>query len=89
MELYERGEVSQSIEELKKQDYIYEEGGATWFKSTIFGDDKDRVVVKKGGEYTYFAPDIAYHRKKVQKGFDEIINIWGADHHGYIPRIKA
>ncbi|MCL0086161.1 arginine--tRNA ligase [Thermodesulfovibrionales bacterium] len=89
MELYKRGEVSQSIEELKKQDYIYEEGGATWFKSTIFGDDKDRVVVKKGGEYTYFAPDIAYHRKKVQKGFDEIINIWGADHHGYIPRIKA
>jgi len=88
-ELYEKGEVAQSITDLKKRDYIYEEEGAIWFRSTAFGDDKDRVVVKKDGEHTYFAPDIAYHRKKIQKGFDELVDIWGADHHGYIPRIQA
>jgi len=88
-ELYEKGEVAQAISDLKKRDYIYEEEGAVWFRSTAFGDDKDRVVVKKDGEHTYFAPDIAYHRKKIQKGFDELIDIWGADHHGYIPRMQA
>lgn len=88
-ELYERGEVVQSINDLKERDYIYEEDGAVWFRSTAFGDDKDRVVIKKDGEYTYFAPDIAYHRNKVEKEFDELIDIWGADHHGYIPRIQA
>jgi arginyl-tRNA synthetase len=88
-ELYERGEVEQSINDLKERDYIYEEDSAVWFRSTAFGDDKDRVVIKKDGEYTYFASDIAYHRNKVEKGFDEIIDIWGADHHGYIPRIQA
>lgn len=88
-ELYERGEVVQSINDLKERDYIYEEDGAVWFRSTAFGDDKDRVVIKKDGEYTYFAPDIAYHRNKVEKKFDELIDIWGADHHGYIPRIQA
>jgi len=88
-ELYEKGEVAQAISDLKKRDYIYEEEGAIWFRSTAFGDDKDRVVVKKDGEHTYFAPDIAYHRKKIQKGFDELIDIWGADHHGYIPRMQA
>ncbi|HBG92477.1 MAG: arginine--tRNA ligase [Nitrospirae bacterium GWF2_44_13] len=88
-ELYERGEVMQSINDLKERDYIYEEDGAVWFRSTVFGDDKDRVVIKKDGEYTYFAPDIAYHRNKVEKEFDELIDIWGADHHGYIPRIQA
>ena len=88
-ELYERGEVMQSINDLKERDYIYEEDGAVWFRSTAFGDDKDRVVIKKDGEYTYFAPDIAYHRNKVEKEFDELIDIWGADHHGYIPRIQA
>lgn len=88
-ELYEKNEVQQAINDLKERGYIYEEDGATWFKSTDFGDDKDRVIIKKDGEYTYFAPDIAYHRKKIQKGFDEIIDIWGADHHGYIPRMQA
>jgi len=88
-ELYEKGNVIRAIEELKNKDFIYEKDGAIWFKSTAFGDDKDRVVIKKDGEYTYFASDIAYHRKKVEKGYDEIIDIWGADHHGYIPRIQA
>ncbi|MCX5717039.1 MAG: arginine--tRNA ligase [Nitrospirae bacterium] len=88
-ELYERGEVEHSINDLKERDYIYEEDGAVWFRSTAFGDDKDRVVIKKDGEYTYFAPDIAYHRNKAEKEFDELIDIWGADHHGYIPRIQA
>ncbi|MDO8746096.1 MAG: arginine--tRNA ligase [Thermodesulfovibrionales bacterium] len=88
-ELYERGEVAQSINDLKERDYIHEEDGAVWFRSTAFGDDKDRVVIKKDGEHTYFAPDIAYHRNKVEKEFDELIDIWGADHHGYIPRIQA
>lgn len=87
--LYEKGEVVQAINDLKKRGYIYEKEGATWFKSTEFGDDKDRVIIKREGDYTYFAPDIAYHRKKVEKGFDEIIDIWGADHHGYVPRMQA
>lgn len=85
----QKSEVEDSIDELKRKGYIYEKDGAVWFKSTEFGDDKDRVVIKKDGEYTYFASDMAYHRQKVQKGYDEIIDIWGADHHGYIPRIEA
>ncbi len=88
-ELYAQGEVVKAIDDLRERGYIYEEDGATWFRSTAFGDDKDRVIVKKDGEYTYFAPDIAYHRKKIEKGFDELIDIWGADHHGYIPRMQA
>jgi arginyl-tRNA synthetase len=85
----QKSEVENSIDELKRKGYIYEKDGAVWFKSTEFGDDKDRVIIKREGDYTYFAPDIAYHRKKVEKGFDEIIDIWGADHHGYIPRMQA
>ncbi len=85
----QKSEVEDSIDELKNRGYIYEKDGATWFRATEFGDDKDRVVIKREGDYTYFAPDIAYHRKKVEKGFDEIIDIWGADHHGYIPRMQA
>ena len=88
-DLYESGEVLKSINDLKARDYIYEQDGATWFKSTAFSDDKDRVLIKKDGDYTYFTPDIAYHRKKLEKGFDEIIDIWGADHHGYIPRMQS
>ncbi|MEW6116088.1 MAG: arginine--tRNA ligase [Nitrospirota bacterium] len=88
-ELYANDEVNKAIADLRERGYIYEEEGATWFRSTAFGDDKDRVIIKKDGEYTYFAPDIAYHRKKIQKGFDELIDIWGADHHGYIPRMQA
>ncbi len=85
----QKSEVEDSIDELKNRGYIYEKDGATWFRATEFGDDKDRVIIKREGDYTYFAPDIAYHRKKVEKGFDEIIDIWGADHHGYIPRMQA
>ncbi|MBI4690924.1 MAG: arginine--tRNA ligase [Nitrospirae bacterium] len=88
-ELYEKGEVLKSISDLRERGCVYEREGATWFKSTDFGDDKDRVIIKGDGEYTYFAPDIAYHRKKVEGKFDELIDIWGADHHGYIPRIQA
>lgn len=88
-ELFETSAVQDSINELKKNNFVYEKNGAVWFRSTEFGDDKDRVLVKHDGEYTYFASDIAYHKKKVEKGYDEIIDIWGADHHGYIPRIRA
>jgi len=88
-ELYRKGDVEKAIEDLKTKALIYEKDGATWFKSTAFRDDKDRVIIKKDGEYTYFTSDIAYHRKKVEKKYDEIIDIWGADHHGYIPRLKA
>ena len=69
--------------------YIYELDGALWFRSTDFGDDKDRVLVKADGDYTYFAADIAYHKNKFDRGFDRVINIWGADHHGYVARMKA
>jgi len=88
-EFYEKSEVGYSINELKRLGYIYEKDGAIWFSSTRFGDDKDRVVVKKDGEYTYFASDIAYHKDKLDRGFDAIIDIWGADHHGYIPRVRS
>jgi arginyl-tRNA synthetase len=88
-ELYEKGYIDRTIQDLKIKDFIYEKDSAIWFKSTAFGDDKDRVVIKKDGEYTYFASDIAYHRKKVEKGYDEIIDIWGADHHGYIQRVQG
>ena len=88
-ELYARNDVDKAIDDLRHRRYLYEKDGALWFKATKFGDDKDRVIVKSDGEYTYFASDIAYHRKKVEKGFDEIIDIWGADHHGYISRLKA
>ncbi len=88
-DLYKNGDVEKTIEDLKTKGFIYEKDGATWFKSTAFGDDKDRVIIKQDGEYTYFTSDIAYHRKKIEKRYDELIDIWGADHHGYIPRIKA
>jgi arginyl-tRNA synthetase len=81
--------VKRSIEELKERDYAYELDGALWLKSTAFGDDKDRVIIKQDGEYTYLASDIAYHRNKLARGFTQLVNIWGADHHGYIPRVQA
>ncbi|WP_028844691.1 arginine--tRNA ligase [Thermodesulfovibrio thiophilus] len=87
--LYHTGEVQRTILKLKELGYIYEKDGALWFKSTAFGDDKDRVIIKNDGTYTYFASDIAYHKNKIERGFDELINIWGADHHGYIQRVKA
>ncbi len=88
-ELFSEGDVERAINDLGVKGLIFEKDGATWFKSTAFGDDKDRVIIKQDGEYTYFTSDIAYHRKKVEKKYDELINIWGADHHGYIPRLKA
>jgi arginyl-tRNA synthetase len=82
-------EVQRGIEQLRALGHIYEADGATWFRSTDFGDDKDRVLLKADGEFTYFAADIAYHKDKFERGFDRVINIWGADHHGYVPRMKA
>jgi arginyl-tRNA synthetase len=87
--LYERNEVAGAIAYLKEKGFMYEKDGALWFRSTDFTDDKDRVVVKSDGEYTYFASDIAYHKDKLDRGFDIIVDIWGADHHGYIPRIES
>ncbi|BAT72531.1 arginyl-tRNA synthetase [Thermosulfidibacter takaii ABI70S6] len=87
--LHESGEVAKAIEELKQKGFIYEKEGALWFKSSEFGDEKDRVVVRANGEPTYFAADIAYHRNKMERGYDLCIDVWGADHHGYIPRVKA
>ncbi len=77
------------LEDLRRKDYIYDYDGAQWFRSTPLGDDKDRVVKKRDGSYTYLAPDIVYHQDKYRRGFQTLINIWGPDHHGYIPRLKA
>ncbi len=88
-ELYEKGHVQNALQNLRQKELLYEKDGAMWFNSTGFGDDKDRVVIKQDGEYTYFASDIAYHKDKLDRGFDTIIDIWGADHHGYIPRIRS
>jgi len=81
--------VSRAIASLKETDFLYEREGAWWFRSTEYGDEKDRVVLRANGNHTYFATDIAYHRDKIQRGFSHVINIWGADHHGYIKRVKA
>ncbi|NEU30448.1 arginine--tRNA ligase [bacterium LRH843] len=87
--LYENNKVVETLNVLKEKGETFEEGGATWFRSTAYGDDKDRVLVKNDGTFTYLTPDIAYHQDKMKRGFDKLINIWGADHHGYIPRMKA
>jgi arginyl-tRNA synthetase len=87
--LYQNGKIDVALEALRKTGYIFEEEGATWLRSTDFGDDKDRVLIKNDGSYTYLTPDIAYHKDKLDRGFEKLINIWGADHHGYIPRMKA
>lgn len=87
--LYKNGKIDQALAVLKERDEIFEEDGATWFRSMTYGDDKNRVLIKNDGSYTYLTPDIAYHRDKLERGFDKLINIWGADHHGYIPRMKA
>ncbi|WNS75315.1 arginine--tRNA ligase [Bacillus sp. DTU_2020_1000418_1_SI_GHA_SEK_038] len=87
--LYHNGKIDTALQKLKDNGHIYEEEGATWFRSTTFGDDKDRVLIKNDGSYTYLTPDIAYHKDKLERGFEKLINIWGADHHGYIPRMKA
>lgn len=87
--LYENGKIDRALEVLREKGHLYEEDGATWFRSTDFGDDKNRVLIKKDGTYTYITPDIAYHLDKINRGFDQLINVWGADHHGYIPRMRA
>ncbi|CAH0243828.1 Arginine--tRNA ligase [Peribacillus sp. Bi96] len=87
--LYQDGKIDEALKVLRERGHIYEEDGATWFRSTELGDDKDRVLIKQDGSYTYLTPDIAYHRNKLERGFETLINIWGADHHGYIPRMKA
>jgi arginyl-tRNA synthetase len=87
--LYTDGKVEEAIEALREKGFLYEKDGALWFRSTDFKDDKDRVLVKQDGSYTYLTPDIAYHKNKFDRGFDTLINVWGADHHGYIPRMKA
>ena len=87
--LIDSGLSESCISKLKDSKNLYEKDGALWFKTTNFGDEKDRVVVRDNGNHTYFASDIAYHLEKLDRGYDKIINVWGADHHGYIPRVKA
>jgi len=87
--LHENNKIQEVTVELQDRGYVYEKEGALWFKSTEFGDDKDRVVIKSDGSPTYLAADIAYHKNKMERGFEHLINVWGADHHGYIERMKA
>jgi len=87
--LTESGAVNRAVERLREAGHLYEQAGALWFRSTAFGDEKDRVVVRENGQTTYFASDIAYHMDKLERGFDRVIDVWGADHHGYVPRVKA
>ena len=87
--LFDTGLVARCVDLLERNGHLYEQNGARWFRSTAFGDEKDRVVQRENGLYTYFASDIAYHLNKFERGFDRIINIWGADHHGYIPRVAG
>ncbi len=87
--LFDTGLVDRAVATLEQHGHIYLQDGAKWFRSTHFGDEKDRVVQRENGLYTYFASDIAYHLNKYERGFDRIVNVWGADHHGYIPRVKG
>ncbi|MGZ9036583.1 MAG: arginine--tRNA ligase [Burkholderiales bacterium] len=87
--LYDSGRVAGATERLAAAGHLYEMDGARWFRSTTFGDEKDRVVQRENGQYTYFASDIAYHLDKFERGFDVAIDVWGADHHGYIARVKG
>lgn len=87
--LFDSGLVAHTIQLLEKKHCLYQQDGAIWFRSTDFGDEKDRVVQRENGQFTYFASDIAYHLNKFERGFDQVINIWGADHHGYIARVKG
>jgi arginyl-tRNA synthetase len=87
--LTEAGAVNRALERLRHSGYAYEKDGALWFRSTGFGDEKDRVLVRENGQSTYFASDVAYHLDKLERGFERVIDVWGADHHGYVPRVKA
>ena len=88
-DLMDDGSVQKALARLEAGGHLYQQEGATWFASSQLGDEKDRVVIRENGQYTYFASDIAYHMNKLDRGFDQIIDIWGADHHGYVPRVKA
>jgi len=87
--LFETGKVQQHIDAFKQQDLAYEKDGALWFRAVQFGDEKDRVMIREDGRTTYFASDIAYHKNKFERGFSRVVDIWGADHHGYVPRLTA
>jgi len=87
--LMESNAIDKAMAKLKDNNYVYEKDGALWFRSTDFGDEKDRVVIRDNGQSTYFASDIAYHLNKFERGFDQCLDVWGADHHGYVPRVKA
>jgi arginyl-tRNA synthetase len=87
--LYDNGMVGQAVAVLEQHGHVYVQDGARWFRSSAFGDEKDRVVQRENGQYTYFASDIAYHLNKFERGFEQVIDVWGADHHGYIPRVKG
>jgi arginyl-tRNA synthetase len=87
--LYADNKVGETLQALRDSGHTYESEGALWLRTTTFGDDKDRVIVKSDGTYTYFLPDLAYHRDKARRGFNHVIDVWGADHHGYAPRMKA
>lgn len=87
--LYDAGMVATAMEKLDARGHLYQQDGAVWFRSTAFGDEKDRVVQRENGQYTYFASDIAYHVNKLERGFETLIDVWGADHHGYIARVKG
>ncbi len=87
--LFTSGQVDRAVEQLEQRGHIYVQDGAKWFRSSNFGDEKDRVVQRENGQYTYFASDIAYHLEKFERGFDRVIDVWGADHHGYVPRVKG
>lgn len=87
--LFDSGLVETVVARLEQNGHIYQQDGAKWFRSTSFGDEKDRVVQRENGQYTYFASDIAYHLNKFERRFDNVIDVWGADHHGYVPRVKG
>ena len=87
--MIDNGLAKSSIDKLQKSKHVYTKDGALWFRTTEYGDEKDRVVVRDNGIHTYFASDIAYHLEKFERGYDKVINVWGADHHGYIARVKA
>jgi arginyl-tRNA synthetase len=87
--MVDSGAIETTLADLRKRGVVYEKDGATWLRSTDFRDDKDRVLIKSDGEFTYLLPDIAYHRDKFSRGYDLLIDVWGADHHGYVPRMKA
>src|SRR6266513_1224875 len=87
--LHDKGLIDKALALLQARGHLFEQGGALWFRSSAFGDEKDRVVKRENGQYTYFASDIAYHLDKFERGFDRVIDVWGADHHGYVPRVKG